>query len=102
MNIPFGYPHSDRHNGKTHIIVIEIRDTQARCDFVDIPPGTYALAVVQDEDMNGKLDTDWLGIPTEGYGFSNGAKAMLGPPSFSAARFPYDGGTLDLTISLHY
>ena len=86
----------------TNINVIKIRDTQARCDFVDIPPGTYALAVIHDENMNGKLDTNWLGIPTEGYGFSNDAKAMLGPPSFSAANFPFDGGALDLTITLHY
>jgi len=83
-------------------MIIKLRDTQAHCDFEDIPPGTYALAVIHDENMNGKLDTNWLGIPTEGYGFSNGAKALLGAPSFSAASFRYDGGTLDLTISLHY
>ena len=86
----------------TNINVIKIRDTQARCVFADIPPGTYALAVIHDENMNGKLDTNWLGIPTEGYGFSNDAKDMLGPPSFSAANFPFDGGALDLTITLHY
>jgi len=83
-------------------MVIKIRDAQARCDFEDIPLGAYALAVVHDENMNGKLDTNWLGIPTEGYGFSNEAKALLGAPSFSATRFPYDGENLDLTISLHY
>jgi uncharacterized protein (DUF2141 family) len=52
--------------------------------------------------MNSKLDTNWLGIPTEGYGFSNDAKAMLGAPSFSAASFPHDGKDLALTISLNY
>jgi len=86
----------------TNIMVIKIRDTQARCDFVDIPPGTYALAVSHDENMNGELDTDWLGVPTEGYGFSNDAKALLGAPAFSAASFPYDGQNLELMISLHY
>ena len=86
----------------TNVMVIKIRDTQARCDFEDIPPGTYALAVIHDENSNGKLDTNWLGIPTEGYGFSNDAKGLLGAPSFSAASFPYDGRNLDLTISLHY
>ena len=50
--------------------------------------------------MNGRLDINWLGIPTEGYGFSNDAKAMLGPPSFSAAGFLHDGGTLELAITL--
>jgi uncharacterized protein (DUF2141 family) len=86
----------------TNINVIKIRDTQARCAFVDIPAGTYALAVIHDENMNGKLDTNWLGIPTEGYGFSNDAKALLGAPSFSAASFNYDGKDMELTISLHY
>jgi uncharacterized protein (DUF2141 family) len=63
-----------------------------RCDFEHVQSGTYALAVIYDENMNGKLDTNWLGIPIEGYGFSNDAKGLFGMPSYSAARFPYDGG----------
>jgi len=86
----------------TNIMIIKIRKSQARCDFEDIPPGTYAMAVVHDENMNGKLDTNWIGIPTEGYGFSNDAKASLGAPSFSAASFLYDGRNIDLTMSLNY
>ncbi|MDP2239316.1 MAG: DUF2141 domain-containing protein [Burkholderiales bacterium] len=96
-----GFPTEFLHSA-TNIMVIKIRATQARCDFEDIPPGKYALAVIHDENMNGILDTNWLGIPTEGYGFSNDAKATLGAPSFSAASFPYDGRNLDLTISLEY
>lgn len=79
-----------------------MRDTQARCNFLDIPPGTYALAVVHDENMDGKLNTNFLGVPTEGYGFSSGAKASMSAPSFEAASFSYDGQNLDLTIRLHY
>ena len=86
----------------TNVMVIKIRKSQARCDFEDIPPGTYAMAVIHDANMNGKLDTNLLGIPTEGYGFSNDAKGLLGAPSFSAASFQYDGRNLDLTMSLHY
>ena len=86
----------------TSMMAIEIRDTQARCDFLHIPPGTYALVVIHDENRNGKLDTNWMGIPKEGYGFSSDAKAGFGAPSFSAAKVRYDGGTLDLTITLHY
>ena len=86
----------------TNVMIIKVRRTEARCDFEDIPPGTYALAVIHDENMNGKLDTNWLGIPKEGYGFSNDAKALLGAPSFSAASFSYDGQDLALTISLNY
>jgi small-conductance mechanosensitive channel len=87
------------------IDLLSIRLKTPENQLVRIPnetPGTYALAVIHDENMNGKLDTNWLGIPIEGYGFSNGAKGLFGAPSFSAARFPYDGRILDLTISLHY
>jgi len=86
----------------TNIMMIKIRKSQARCDFEDIPPGTYAMAVVHDENMNGKLDTNWMGIPTEGYGFSNNPKVFLGPPSFAAASFRYDGRSIDMTMSLNY
>ena len=98
---PDGFPHEFLH-AATNVMVIKVRKAQARCDFKDIPPGTYAMAVIHDENMNGKLDTNWLGIPKEGYGFSNDVKPLLGAPPFSAASFPYDGKTLDLTISMHY
>ncbi|MGM0428426.1 MAG: DUF2141 domain-containing protein [Thermodesulfobacteriota bacterium] len=86
----------------TSMMAIEIRDTQVCCDFLAIPPGTYALVVIHDENRNGKLDTNWMEVPAEGYGFSSDAKATLSAPSFSAASFQYDGGTLELTITLHY
>lgn len=86
----------------TNIMVIKVRKAQARCDFLDIPPGTYSLAVIHDENMNGKLDTNWLGVPKEGYGFSNDATSLLGAPSFAAASFRYGGQNLELKIKLHY
>jgi uncharacterized protein (DUF2141 family) len=98
---PVGFP-TEFLRSATHVMVLKIRKTQARSDFEDIPPGTYAIGVIHDENMNGKLETNWLGIPTEGYSFSNDAKGVVGAPSFSAASFPYDGQNLDLTISLHY
>jgi len=98
---PEGFP-TEFLRFATRIMVMRIRDTRARCDFADIEPGTYALAVIHDENLNGKLDVNWLGIPSEGYGFSNDARAALGAPSFSAASFAYDGRSLALTISLNY
>ena len=98
---PEGFPR-DFLASAQNVMEIKVRYTEARCDFEAISPGTYALAVIHDENSNGKLDTNWLGIPTEGYGFSNDAKAVLGTPSFAAASFSYDGQTMDMTISLHY
>lgn len=98
---PEGFP-TEFLVSAANIMIIKIRDKQARCDFLDIPQGTYALAVVHDENMDGKLATNWLGIPKEGYGFSNNAKALLSAPSYGAASFPYDGQNLDMTIRLNY
>ena len=98
---PDGFP-TEFLRFATRIMVMRVRDTQARCDFAGIAPGTYALAVIHDENLNGKLDANWLGIPSEGYGFSNDARATFGAPSFSAASFPYDGRNLALTIRLNY
>ena len=98
---PEGFP-TEVLRSATNIMIIKVRKTQARCDFEDIPPGTYALAVIHDENMNGKLDTNALGIPTEGYGFSNDVRGLFGAPAFSAASFAYDGRTLELTIDLQY
>ena len=96
-----GFPIEFLHYA-TQVVVIKIRASQARCDFEDLHPGTYAVAVIHDENMNGKLDTNWAGIPTEGYGFSNDAKAWLGAPPFPAAGFPYDGQRREITITLRY
>ena len=58
-----------------------------------VPHGRYALAVIHDENGNGRLDTI-AGIPREGYGFSRNPVARFGPPRFTAARFSVesDGG----------
>lgn len=98
---PEGFPYEYLRSA-TNVMVIKIRKAQARCDFEDVPQGTYAMAVVHDENMDGKLDTNWLGFPTEGYGFSNDAKAVLGAPSFADASFTYDGRRIDLTMTLRY
>jgi uncharacterized protein (DUF2141 family) len=58
---------------------------EVRVRFENLPPGRYAAVAFQDENGNGKLDKNFLGIPKEPYGFSNGARGSGGPPSFSAA-----------------
>ena len=98
---PKGFP-ADVFHSAMKVVAMKVPKTEARCDFEDIPAGTYALVVLHDENMNGKVDTNWLGIPKEGYGFSKDAKAPLAPPSFATASFAYDGGTLGLTITLRY
>lgn len=66
--------------------------------FHDVPPGSYAAASFQDVDDSGKLKTNSLGVPTEGFGFSNDAQGSGGPPKFAQAAFEFDGKA-DKTIS---
>ena len=83
-------------------LTAKIADRQAVCEFTGVAPGTYAVSVVHDENSNGKLDTNFIGIPREGVGASNDAKGHMGPPKFSAAAFQYAGGRLDLKIHVNY
>ena len=54
--------------------------------MADLPPGNYALRVMHDENGNGKFDTNLVGMPTEGYGFSNNPRVMRAA-TFEEARF---------------
>jgi len=53
----------------------------------DLPAGEYALAVFHDENDNGKLDTNWLGIPREKVAFSRAKMKTFGPPKFKECAF---------------
>jgi len=79
-----------------------ILERHATCEFQSVPAGTYAVSVFHDENSNGKLDTNFMGIPREGVGASNNAKGHFGPPKFSAAAFQYAGGSMTLKISINY
>jgi uncharacterized protein (DUF2141 family) len=79
-----------------------IVNRHAVCDFSGVAPGTYAVSVFHDENSNGKLDTNFMGIPREGVGASNNAKGHFGPPKFEAAAFRFEGGRLELKITIGY
>ena len=98
---PEGFP-TEFLRFATNIMMVKVRATKATCDFADIAPGTYALAVIHDENRDGALATNAMGMPKEGYGFSNDAKGTLGAPSFEAASFSYNGERLNMTIALQY
>jgi len=63
---------------------------------LDVPPGIYAVNGFHDENGNGKFDTNFLGIPEEGYFFSNDVRPFLSAPAFDAAKFtvPAAGRTI--------
>jgi len=75
---------------------------KARVVFRGLPPGGYAVAAYHDENGNGKLDTGFLGIPSEGLASSNDAKGFMGPPPFEKARVEVGPGEQRITVHVSY
>ncbi len=82
-----GYPDNpEKAFGKEKAYIV---DKNAVVIFKTVPPGKYAVAILHDENNNQRMDKNILGIPKEGYGFSNNASAPFGPPSYKKAGFTH-------------
>ncbi|WP_268847319.1 DUF2141 domain-containing protein [Flavobacterium aestivum] len=68
----------------------QIKGNAATIVFEGIPKGEYAISSYQDENNNGKLDRNEIGIPTEDVACSNNAKGFMGPPRYQDAKFNVD------------
>jgi uncharacterized protein (DUF2141 family) len=75
FNSADGYPDETPKAYKT--LRMASPGNNAICQFNDLPPGTYAVAVFHDENANGKLDKNFLGIPREGYGASHNVRPKM-------------------------
>ncbi|HEV7300553.1 MAG TPA: DUF2141 domain-containing protein [Tepidisphaeraceae bacterium] len=71
---------------------------------IDLPPGRYAAVVLHDENSNEKLDTNFIGIPTEGHGVTNNPKPRRRPPRYDEAVFELksDGATMSISVQYKY
>ena len=74
-------------------------DLTVDLSFNHLPFGVYAVRLFHDENGNGKLDSNFLGIPIEAYGFSNNARSTVGPAPFEDAKFIFSKN--DQSISIH-
>lgn len=63
------------------------------CSIENLPEGDYAIAIYHDKNEDGECNTNWLGIPTEGYGFSCNFKPVIAPPSFKKVKIKVTGKT---------
>lgn len=68
---------------------VEIKDHRAVCAFANVPYGEYAVKFFHDENNSGKFVTGMFGIPKVEYGFSNNARALLGPPTYNKVKFSF-------------
>jgi uncharacterized protein (DUF2141 family) len=73
-----------------------------RITLENIPYGTYAVSVFHDENADGKLKQNFIGIPKEGIGASRNPRIRFGPPRFKEARFTVDSKELRLPITMRY
>ena len=67
-----------------------------------VPPGTWAVQAYLDENDNETADQNFIGIPTEGIGFSNDAPFRFGPPKWGDAAFQLDEAGGRITLRLRY
>lgn len=81
-------------------LTIPISNKKAITVIDELPFGEYAVKAFHDEDGNDMLNTNFLGIPTEDYGFSNDARGIFGPPSWSDAKFILNSEQLIITITI--
>ena len=83
-------------------ISLRARKGSVKVTLPDLPPVTYAVSVFHDENGDKKLDSNLLGIPTEGYGFSNDARGSMGPTTFQASAVEIGTGNMPIPIMLGY
>ena len=76
------------------------RGEDASFTFKDLKPGAYAVLITHDENGNGKLDTNVMGMPLEGYGFSNNPQVMR-KPTWDEARIEIGKDDVAIDVVLH-
>jgi len=70
--------------------------------FSGVKPGDYAIALLHDENNNGKADRALGMMPKEGYGFSRDAPVRMAPPKFKDAVFKIEEGLSRVSIRMRY
>jgi uncharacterized protein (DUF2141 family) len=80
--------------------VVKVENKQAVGVFEDVPHGEYAVKIFHDENGNMKLDTNFVGMPKEKFGFSNDALGRFGPPSYEKARFRFEAEEATIEIKM--
>ena len=81
-------------------VTIDVDSQSVSWKLNDVPNGDYGIAVFHDENKNGKMDKNFLGIPQEAYGFSNNMRVTFGPPGWDKSKFAVKGPTTEVSIEV--
>lgn len=99
---------NQKHKGfpnKTREIIsrdLPVKGQTAKTVFRLRGEGPYAIAIYHDENSNGRLDRNLIGIPLEGYGFSNNPVSRTGPPDYDQTTFRIKGKRMQMEIKMVY
>lgn len=67
--------------------------------ITDLPKGEYAISMFHDENSDNKMNTNFIGIPKEPYGFSNNIKPKMSAPKYKDCKFNFsDDKTLEIKL----
>jgi uncharacterized protein (DUF2141 family) len=97
-----GFPNDASQAVHTQAADIDPQTLSAQVVFADLRAGVYAVSVFHDENMNERLDKNFMGVPKEGYGASNNPKKKMGPPNFNEAKFQLSGTEQSVEMKLMY
>jgi len=86
----------------TSIRIVTSAAPEVRLVFTGVKPGRYAIALLHDENNNGRMDRALMMMPREGFGFSRDAPVRMGPPSFDLAAFDVDAEGATKIIRMRY
>jgi uncharacterized protein (DUF2141 family) len=81
---------------------IDPKTLTAKIVFDNVPEGSYDIAVIHDENKNGTLDFNDVGMPIEGYGYSNNPPKRPGPAPFDETKFALNAPSTSIEIALIY
>jgi uncharacterized protein (DUF2141 family) len=97
-----GFPEDTSKAIRQESVEIDPKTMSAQVMFKDLPQGTFAISVLHDENGNGKMDKNFVGMPKEGYGASNNPSKKRRAPTFDEAKFSLNTSEQAIEITLLY
>jgi len=97
-----GFPDDTSKAIRQESVGIDPKTMSAQVIFKDLPQGTFAISVLHDENGNGKMDKNFVGMPKEGYAASNNPSKKRRAPTFDEAKFSLNTSEQTIEIKLIY
>ena len=95
-----GFPSNKKRAVQAKCVKLGKNSTQLK--IPSLKAGTYAMAIFHDSNGDGNLNTNYLGIPKEGFGFSRNPRVFTGPPKFGDSAVFVVGSSTNIHINLNY